>query len=101
MATYAELQAQIKELQDQAEAVRKDEVANAIGQINALMEKYGLTVEALQAGTKKVRKASTVKGEAKYRNPTDGTTWTGQGRKPQWLKDQVAAGKTEEEFLIK
>jgi DNA-binding protein H-NS len=37
----------------------------------------------------------------KYRNPDNpADTWHGHGRRPNWLKDLVAADRDKEEFLI-
>ncbi|KLD73211.1 DNA-binding protein, partial [Xanthomonas hyacinthi DSM 19077] len=37
----------------------------------------------------------------KYRNPADTTqTWTGRGKQPRWLAEQVAKGKKADDFLI-
>jgi hypothetical protein len=44
---HTELQAQIKKLQQQAEQVRKDEIASAIADIKAKMQEYGITVDDL------------------------------------------------------
>ena len=39
---------------------------------------------------------------AKYIDPADASkTWTGRGRRPQWLKDRLAAGVSLEMFLVK
>jgi len=93
MATYAEIQAQIAELQAQAEKVRKDELASAIAQVKALMAQYGITINDLQGVTKNARKISPVK--AKYRDPVSGNEWTGRGRSPKWLE-----GKNKDDFAI-
>ena len=38
---------------------------------------------------------------AKYRNPNSpAEVWSGRGRKPRWLEDQLAKGATVEDFLI-
>ena len=37
----------------------------------------------------------------KYRNPDNhAQTWSGRGREPQWYKNKIAAGATEESLLI-
>lgn len=39
------------------------------------------------------RTAKGTKAKAKYRNPADPTqTWTGRGRKPQWIHDALKSG---------
>lgn len=38
----------------------------------------------------------------KYRNPADAAqTWTGRGRKPKWIAEALASGKTLDDFLIR
>ena len=37
----------------------------------------------------------------KYRHPDDSQkTWTGKGKKPKWVEEQLAAGKNLEDLLI-
>lgn len=39
------------------------------------------------------RTAKGTKAKAKYRNPADpAQTWTGRGRKPQWIHDALKSG---------
>jgi DNA-binding protein H-NS len=39
---------------------------------------------------------------AKYRNPNDhNETWTGRGKQPRWLRDQIRSGKQLTDFLIR
>jgi DNA-binding protein H-NS len=47
MSTYQEFPAKIAELQQLAEAARKNEIAGAKARIAAIMKDYGLTVEDL------------------------------------------------------
>jgi hypothetical protein len=42
MSTYAEIQDKIKQLQVQAEQVRKDEIQSAISEINAKIALYNI-----------------------------------------------------------
>lgn len=49
---------------------------------------------------KKTRKTS-ASGVAQFANPADGSqTWTGRGRKPQWVLDWLAAGKSLDDLRI-
>lgn len=60
---------------------------------------HGFTLAELTSGVKG-RKASGP-SKAKYRNPADGSqTWSGRGRKPQWIKDAEQAGTDIESFAI-
>lgn len=94
MATYKELQDQIAELESKAQEARANELDNAVRQIKTLMQEYGITVEDLDASTKKkgakARKPSNVQFQ-----DANGNTWSGRGRMPAWLK-----GKDKEKFRI-
>jgi DNA-binding protein H-NS len=100
MATYSELMAQAQALMAQAEQARKNELSEVIADIKAKMKQYGITVADLGGGA--VRKAGKSKSSApaKYRGP-NGELWAGgPGRKPQWVRDALAAGKSIEDFRI-
>lgn len=92
MATYKQLLAEKEKLEAQLEQVRQDEISGVIGQIHALMDEYGLTVEDL--GRRRGRKGPKSESVAKYRDPKSGKTWSGRGRAPAWL------GKNRDRFLI-
>ena len=52
-------------------------------------------------GIRKARGATAKGAPAKYRNPRDASqTWTGRGRKPNWLVDAIANGQKLEAFLV-
>ena len=53
-----------------------------------------------QAETAAARRANGGKPVAMYRNPADGSTWSGRGLKPKWLLAALEAGRTQDEFLI-
>lgn len=58
---------------------------------------FGFTLDEL-AGAAPAPKA---KGVAKFRNPADASqTWSGRGRKPQWIKDAEEAGTDIATFAI-
>ena len=95
MKSYKELQAEIKNLQEQAEKARQMELADAIADIKAKMQEYGITVEDL-AGPQKKSAKHTQSVEPKYRNPVSGEEWSGRGKAPKWI-----AGKDRDAFLIK
>jgi DNA-binding protein H-NS len=95
MATYAELQAQIVQLQREAETQRTTEINGAKDKIRAIMSEYGLKPEDL--GMNKTRAAKVrAPVPTKYRDDTTGQTWTGRGRAPKWLE-----GKDKTQYLIK
>ncbi|MYN24807.1 H-NS histone family protein [Duganella levis] len=91
MASYAELQAQIQTLRQQAEAARTREIAAAKDRIHALMNAHGLTLADLAPPAGK-RATSTVRSDAKYRDPDSGRTWNGKGRPPAWIAGKDPQG---------
>ena len=86
--SYAEL----LKLQERIEAIaakRVEDAASTKEQLHAMAEKAGFSLNDL-FGKRGARKGA---GEAKYRNPKDTSqTWTGRGRKPNWLGDAVKKG---------
>jgi DNA-binding protein H-NS len=99
MPTYSELKAQAEALLAQAEALRRQERAGVIAELRAKMAEYGLTPEDL-AGRGGVVKASRSKSPPKYRGP-NGELWSGgPGRKPEWVREVLAAGGDLEQYRI-
>jgi DNA-binding protein H-NS len=47
------------------------------------------------------RKTTGVKVPPKYRNPANAEqTWTGRGKQPRWMAEEISKGKQREDFLI-
>lgn len=115
--TYAQLTKQIEQLRQEAEKLRRQEMGEVVGRIREAVLHYGLTAEDLGLGTKAARgaraaampaaktrrkssKAKTATGRAvKFRDEA-GRTWGGIGKRPQWLRDALAAGKTLQDFAV-
>ena len=92
---------QLLDLQKKVEAViaakRTEDAQATKEQLRAIAEKAGFHLNEL-FGKRGHRKGS---GTAKYRNPNDPSqTWTGRGRKPNWLVDAVKKGAKIESFAI-
>lgn len=97
MTELKTLLAQRDELNSRIEQLQREQKATVIKELNGLMREYGVTFEELQAGgTKPVKE----KKPAKYRHPESGKTWSGLGKRPQWVHDALAAGKTLADFAI-
>ncbi len=96
MSTYKQIQDQIKQLQQQAEKLRKKEINDAINQIKSIMEEYGITIADLGKTTKVKGTRTKTTLAPKYRNPETGETWSGRGKAPKWIDP-----KNKEKFLIK
>lgn len=98
MATYKELKAQAEALLQQAEQARRAEIAAVVAEIQARMKEYGITLDDLKSGTRKSKPRGAV--AAKYYNAATGDSWSGRGRAPKWLADELAKGRTKDEFLV-
>ena len=111
--TYAQILKQIKVLQADADKVRVKEVEGVIERIRQAITVYNLSAEDLGFGTKATgpktaaapkkragRKAAKPAAVVKFRNETGGT-WGGRGKRPQWLRDALTAGKTLADFAVK
>jgi len=114
MPTLEQIQAKLKKLQAQAEAMIAKRAQSVLDDIRKLMEKHGLTAADIEAhsstkkprgrpaGSKssksgvKAKAAAKPKLPAKYRNPKTGETWSGWARPPLWIKDV----KDRTKFLI-
>ena len=95
--SYPEL-LKLQERIEAAIAAKRAEDAQATKeQLRAMAEKAGFDIRDL-FGKRGSPKGS---GVAKYRNPKDSSqTWTGRGRKPNWLVEAVKKGGKEESFKI-
>ncbi|WP_332815726.1 H-NS histone family protein [Ramlibacter sp.] len=107
MATYLELKAQAEKLMAQAEELRQRETEQAIEDIKAKMKAFGLTAQDLGFGGGSGRRSPAAKRRSpaekivKYRGP-NGETWSGgRGRKPKWVTDALASGKTLEDLQVR
>lgn len=83
MTTYKDIQAQIAQLQSEAQEAHAMEVEAAIAQVRLLISEFGITAEDLAGRLrKKSRKPQSTAG-IKFRSGDK--TWSGRGRPPLWL----------------
>lgn len=82
-------------------AARERERAEVLSQMQELAQSAGFSMNEL-VGTGKGRgKGKTTVSVAKYANPENrAETWTGRGRKPNWLVARLKKGANIEEFAI-
>ena len=99
--TYAQLQKQIASLEAQARKAKSAELNAVIGRMKEAIAVYGITAADLFGGksAKAVRSKASRQGAAKYADG-DGNTWVGMGKRPQWLRDALAAGKSLQDFAV-
>jgi DNA-binding protein H-NS len=95
---------QIAQLRKQAEELRNQERSGVIEEVRKKIAEYGLTAADLKLAARIGKRAGAAGGSksaAKYRSPT-GETWSGgRGRKPRWVTEALASGKSLSEFEIK
>jgi DNA-binding protein H-NS len=103
---------ELQELITSATHILEQRVQERIEAILPLARQTGfqLTLSKLQAGevTGRERRTSRTQGRdrrgaiaPKYRNPANpAETWSGRGRKPTWLEQQLTAGRQLSEFAI-
>lgn len=99
-ASLSRIKEQISRLQRQAEAIE----SQVIDRIRKEIAKYGLTVDQLFGKTAPVR-VPKAKKPAKPDHPAKfadgaGNTWHGMGKRPDWLRRALDAGKALEDFLV-
>ncbi|MGC8201081.1 H-NS family nucleoid-associated regulatory protein [Aliiroseovarius sp. PTFE2010] len=96
-AELAELEAAIVQRKKEIE---KERLANAAKDITAALATHGVSLDEVLPLLGK-RAGKSTKAPAKYRNPDDATqTWTGRGRKPNWIVEALAKGKSLDDFAI-
>ncbi|WP_170474994.1 H-NS histone family protein [Ruegeria arenilitoris] len=83
-----ELMIQVEKALKDAETRERKEALRAAEKAAA---EYGFSLADLSSEPSRSTKGK--KAKAKYRNPADPSqTWTGRGRKPQWIHDALKAG---------
>lgn len=103
----SKIKSQIAKLQKQADSIESGIVAR----MRADIAKYGLTAEQLfgasspSSRTTRVSakpKVSARAGSARAAKFADGAgnTWGGMGKRPQWIRDALEAGKSLDDFLV-
>ncbi len=101
MPKLQDLLAKRAELEKQIEDTRRQEKADAIARVRALMTEHGLRLADLSArGKSAARRSTGRKVPAKYRDPASGDTWSGRGLQPKWLRAAIAGGKKIGDFAL-
>jgi DNA-binding protein H-NS len=124
--SYAQIVKQIEALKQDAERARKKEISGVVGRIREAIAAYNLTAADLGLGTAAAAAPKAVKvmmaapaapGKkrgpkpkgnkpakapmvVKFRNDSGGT-WGGLGKRPDWLRAALAAGKQLSDFAVK
>lgn len=96
-----ELENLVRDAQAEIVSRKETEKQRVLDQIRELAASIGMTPEALlkqQAGGRGGAGAGVA---AKYRHPDDPSqTWSGRGKRPQWVNEALAAGKSLEDLAV-
>ncbi|EKF73667.1 DNA-binding protein H-NS [Alcanivorax hongdengensis A-11-3] len=107
-----ELEKLIKQAEAALEKKRKAELKNAQAVLEKMAKDLGVEPESLLKGVEKKKptrgkKAAKKKAgvrrpaKVKYRNPKDSSqTWTGRGKRPVWLQQELDNGAKLEDFAV-
>ena len=95
--------AELKKLQDDVAVAifnyEKRKKAEALAAVEEAARAAGFSLKELLSD-ERLAKGKT-KAAPKYANPADPTqTWTGRGRKPKWVEELLASGKSLEDAAI-
>ncbi|AMO22464.1 hypothetical protein GCM10027034_28330 [Ramlibacter solisilvae] len=113
MATYLELQKQIESLQREADALKAKERKGVIARMKEAIAAYGISAGELGL-VSRTSKAAAGNGKAKTRRTkrsagsasvayadSNGNTWGGRGKRPNWLREALANGAKLEDFAAR
>lgn len=92
----AQLEAEAKELTAKKDALR----AEVLAELKADIALFAFTAADLFPPAKAAKKPGKTDKPAMYRDSATGATWTGFGKKPNWLKAAEAAGTKKEQYRI-
>jgi DNA-binding protein H-NS len=97
--SVAELQEMRKEIDEQIARKKVEEREEVLAEMKAMAAKRGFEFSELVSGKSKAKAKD--KLPPKYRNPKDASqTWSGRGRKPNWIQDAMKKGAKIEDFAI-
>ncbi len=99
MSTLTEIQAQIADLQKQAQEIINIERKAVIEDIKSKLVAYNITVEELERKGKVVKAAPRSPSPIKYKK-SETEYWVGRGPKPQWVKAVESAGENIELYRV-
>ncbi|ACF43345.1 H-NS histone family protein [Pelodictyon phaeoclathratiforme] len=99
MSTLTEIQAQIADLQKQAQEIINIERKAILEDIKAKMAAYNITMEELERKGKAVKSAPRSPSPIKYKK-SETEYWVGRGPKPQWVKGIESNGENIEIYRV-
>lgn len=104
--TILQLEAFLEEIPTEIKRKKEETRLELLKQFEERAREVGLTMAEVMgmpgkaAGSKKAGKGKGRPASVKYRNPETDDSWTGRGRKPGWLVEQLEAGKELADFEV-
>lgn len=102
--SISELEQLIADANTLIEKKKNESIRNAKAEIEKIAAEAGLTIEELMGIAKPAGgggKGSRKPAAVKFRHPKDeNLTWSGRGKRPNWLQDELANGKKLEDFAV-
>jgi len=96
--TIAELQALVGDAKDRIADLERTQRADLRYRLESQARAAGFDISDLFSKLRPKSVAAIAPG-AKYRNPSNpGQSWGGRGKRPDWLRDALAAGKSLSDF---
>jgi DNA-binding protein H-NS len=107
--------AELRDLIEQARGMLQRRIQERLDEFRMLAREAGFEISVSKIGDGegrrgRRRRSAEAGGEGgdqrsavapKYRNPDNASeTWSGRGRKPKWLEEKIAGGKSVDDFLI-
>ncbi len=91
-----QLEALLKDTQSALKSLESRRKAEALAAAEEAAKAHGFSLNEILR-----KERASGKRAVKYRNPHNPTqTWTGRGRKPDWLKAELSKGRDPEEFAV-
>jgi DNA-binding protein H-NS len=96
-----ELETLAQDVQTEIVNRRESEKQRVLEQMRELAASIGMTPEELLRAQRGGGRASMPVVAAKYRHPENpALTWSGRGKRPQWVTDALAEGKSLEDLAV-
>lgn len=93
-----------KDIDRELASRRNDDARKARRELREVAEKYGFDLNDLVSGAATRSDSGGrrgASGSVRFRHPSDPSrTWTGRGRKPTWIKEWEAAGRSLEKLRL-
>jgi DNA-binding protein H-NS len=99
--TIPELQALAQEIETEIVTRRESERQRVLDQMRELAGSIGLSLEEMLGSPERGDRVAKAKVAAKYRHPDDPSlTWSGRGKRPNWVKEWTTSGKAIEDLAV-